>query len=168
MRLFVVRHARAFELDPSRWPDDSQRPLTRGGEREFRRLAKAIRRWQDAPSAVLASPWVRAWHTAEILHKCARWPEPTASPAMAGDAPHGVDGIVEAARQWAGAVAAESSLAVVGHEPVLSELVERLLGSGPGSIRMTKGAVAVLEVTGFASGQATLRALIDPSFPRRR
>ncbi len=168
MRLFVVRHARAFDRDIARWADDSQRPLTRGGEREFRRLAKAIRRWHEPPTAVLASPWVRAWSTAGILHRFARWPEAAETPALAGDAPHGVDGIIEVARQWASAATGESSLAVVGHEPVLSEMVERLLGTTLGSIRMAKGAVAVLELADFAPGHSTLRALIDPSFPRRR
>lgn len=67
----------------------------------------------------------------------------------------------------------EESIAIVGHEPMLSDFVGELLGSAGPAIVMNKGAVAVLEVTDakqLATGEsfpgcvASLVALIDPSW----
>jgi phosphohistidine phosphatase SixA len=67
----------------------------------------------------------------------------------------------------------EESVAIVGHEPMLSEFVGELLGSAGPAIVMTKGAVAILEVDdpkqlaageSFPGSAASLVALIDPSW----
>ena len=42
MEVVLVRHAIAAERDPSRWPDDRERPLTRQGEERMRRAAKGL------------------------------------------------------------------------------------------------------------------------------
>jgi hypothetical protein len=42
--LYLVRHARAFQKDPDRWPHDSRRPLTPEGEEEFRLAARGLAR----------------------------------------------------------------------------------------------------------------------------
>ena len=67
----------------------------------------------------------------------------------------------------------EKTIAIVGHEPMLSDLVGDLLGSAGPAILMSKGAIAVLELSDWtlmASGNshpgasATLLALVDPKW----
>ena len=47
MDLYLVRHAIAFNPDPTQWPDDSQRPLTPEGQKRFKRAARGNRAWQS-------------------------------------------------------------------------------------------------------------------------
>lgn len=168
MQLFVVRHARAFDQTAELWPDDSLRPLTKGGERAFRKLATSIGKRFDPPSVVLASSYERAWKTAKILTKRAGWPKALRCEALECHAGSDVPQVLSQV-----ATMHAPSLAIVGHEPLLSEVVSDLIGAGGGSIVMSKGAVAVLEVelngpagsTGVQSirmGTATLLALVEP------
>ena len=69
MDLYVVRHAVARERDANLWPDDSKRPLTPRGEERFRHAAGGILRLVSEVGAVLSSPFVRAWRTAELLEQ---------------------------------------------------------------------------------------------------
>jgi phosphohistidine phosphatase SixA len=155
MRLVLIRHAKAKERDPRRWPDDTRRPLTRGGERAFRKLAAALPVWIDPPACVLASGWVRAWDTAAALSKETGWPAPERCPSLETE---GGPDAVTALRGTIQKLEHHTSLALVGHEPVLGELVQSLLGCS-GAVPLAKGAVALLEVD--ANG-AELLALVPP------
>lgn len=166
MRLFVVRHARAAERSAEYDSDDSQRPLTKQGIDEFARFARRIGRAWDAPAVVLASRFERAWETARILRDEAKWPKAQRCEVLEADAASGMDAVEQAIID-----SASESLAVVGHEPTLSELISHLVGTELPSIVMRKGAVAVLDlsltlrsagdVPGLF-GSATLLALADP------
>jgi phosphohistidine phosphatase len=170
MRLFVVRHAKAFERDPDRFPDDRLRPLTREGAREFRKLARRVGRGIVAPELVLSSSWTRAWDTAVALEDAAGWPAPESCTALESDEP----GAVAAIAREISARASLEALALVGHEPVLSALVAWLLGSDHPIVRMRKGAIAALEIAsprqlgaGGVSGAAQLEWLAVPALMRR-
>ncbi len=165
MLLFVVRHAKAHDRGED-WPDDSQRPLTDGGIRKFSRLARAIGRKFEAPEVVLASGYVRAWQTARLLEDEGDWPTPERASWLECDE---TEPIV-AAREALAACTRES-IALVGHEPMLSELISEFMGChGPG-VAMAKGAIAVLdvrdpaalgEVESFPGSAAELLCLVDP------
>jgi phosphohistidine phosphatase len=168
MMLFVVRHAKAHDRDPREWPDDSERPLTKGGARRFAALARAVAERFDPPSVVLASSYVRAWQTAKLLEENALWPPPERASILECDE----DASAEVICAWlARAVRGAESAALVGHEPVLSELVSELLGChGPG-VAMAKGAIAVLrvrdpalllEAASYPGSCAELLALVEP------
>ncbi len=168
MLLFVIRHAKAAERDSHLWPDDSMRPLTKGGIRKFERLAEQIREIHEPPQLVLASKFARAWSTARILGKVARWPDPIRCHSLECDHDDGV----EETRAFL-AMRTEDSIAIVGHEPMLSDFVGELLGSAGPAIVMNKGAVAILEVNdpkhlsageSFPGSAASLVALVDPSW----
>lgn len=124
MELYLVRHAVAFDRDSARWPDDSRRPLTPRGSRRFRVEAQAVRRALSPPAVVLTSPYARAWLSAQILAKEARWPAPVSCEALTGG---DIDAILGAISDHGDA----SSVALVGHEPYLSMLAEHLLGVAP-------------------------------------
>jgi phosphohistidine phosphatase len=82
VEVYLVRHAAAFERDPDRWPDDSQRPLTPEGEEEFRLAARGLARMASRVDAILSSPYRRAWRTAEILSELDSWPAPEPLPVL--------------------------------------------------------------------------------------
>lgn len=152
--LFVVRHGIAHERDPERWPDDSQRPLTPKGEREVRAAARGLKSLTDPVATVLASPYPRAWRTAEILHEVAGWgkPRPCAPLEADGDAAEAIAAVA--------AQLNDGRIAIVGHEPMLSDLCGILLGGSV--IELKKGAVARLSVREWRRAGATLRWLFPP------
>jgi len=162
MDLYVVRHAIAFERDARRWPDDRDRPLTAEGEKRFRRAARGMGSIAGEIETVLASPLARAWRTAEILAEDAGWPAPKPCEELEPDRP---------AAEAAGSLRPyrlAASLAIVGHEPSLSELIAFLItGSEEGALfELKKGGCALLELDGFSPGGATLRWLLTPKIER--
>lgn len=133
--VYVVRHAIAEQRDGERWPDDALRPLTTDGEKRFREAARGLRSVAPSVDAVLSSPYVRAWRTAEILHEETGWPEPTRCAEL--EAERSPDGALEI-------VQGRETVAVVGHEPFLSGFVGLLLAAGL-SIDFKKGGVVLVE-----------------------
>jgi len=144
MELLLVRHAIAAERDPSKWPDDRDRPLTDQGEERMRKAARGLGRIVPELDLVLSSPLVRAWRTAEILHEVIGWPAPERWDALEPDR-----SAAETARSL-GPHSEVARVALVGHEPNLSETASLLLvGAGKGvDIEMKKGGVACLGVDG--------------------
>ena len=59
-------------------------------------------------------------------------------------------------------------MALVGHEPWLSELLARLLGSSDeGPLEFKKGGVAIVDVRGRLEGGGKLVAYLPPRLMRR-
>lgn len=163
MDIYLVRHAIAHDRDSARWPDDSQRPLTPGGEDKFRRGAQGLSRIVSEVEVVLSSPFTRAWRTAELLQDVAGWPDPVRCEALESGGQ--ATGALEALRKYGAA----SSVALVGHEPDLSELAAYLLAGEEGAleINMRKGGVALLTCDGEPSpGATTLEWLLTPKVLR--
>ena len=156
--LFIVRHGIAENQDPIRWPDDADRPLTLEGEVALRKEAQGLTNLTDPPTTVLSSPYVRAWRTAEILHEEAGWPPP--EPFKALEADHAPQDVIDELASAPGG----PTIALVGHEPMLSELTGILIGGG--SVELKKGAVARLDVRALTRGGATLRWLLPPKVLR--
>lgn len=159
MQLLVIRHAIAALRRPEE--DDAIRPLTRKGKRRFKRTVAGMASLQLVPRRVLHSPWARAAATAELLR-----------PLMQDD------GALEATDllcqppgpalletiATARLPSPDSSLAVVGHEPFLGELIGMLTtgSSATGeSLQLKKGCVCVLHGSPVSGGM-TLCALLPP------
>jgi phosphohistidine phosphatase len=160
MEIHLVRHAIAEDRDPERWPDDALRPLTEDGERKFRKAARGLAAKFPVPDVVLASPFVRAWRTAELLHEEAGWPDPEPCRELeAGRSP-------KTAIQALARMSSRNVVAAVGHEPNLSELASLLLAGHDQavSIRMKKGGAAGLQLEGRPRpASATLLWLMTPA-----
>jgi phosphohistidine phosphatase len=163
MKVYLVRHAIAFDHDAATWPDDRERPLTPQGERKFRRAARGLESLVPKVDVVLSSPLVRAWRTAELLQQKAGWPEPRRfDPLEPGTPPAEV---VDALQPHAG----EGAVALVGHEPSLHELASYLLTGDASSLRLTmkKGGVACLSADdGLRGGSAALEWVVQPGVLR--
>ncbi|MBK8205225.1 MAG: histidine phosphatase family protein [Planctomycetes bacterium] len=138
MKLILVRHAVAFERNAKRWPDDSQRPLTKRGAEKFRKAAAGLVKLCPDVALCLTSPFRRASRTAKLLAQ-AGWPVPKVLPELEP----GVDpGIVASALAK---LKTKGPIAIVGHEPALSELTAILLGHGKPTFEYKKGGAASLE-----------------------
>jgi phosphohistidine phosphatase len=161
MDLYLVRHAAAFDPDPSQWPNDRERPLTPKGEKRFHRAARGLCSLVSSVDVVLSSTYRRAWRTAELL-SAAGWPAPVECEALEGGrAPAEV-------LQALQAYSTSGSVALVGHEPTMHELVSYLLTADTGHAQVVfgKGAVARLELDGLRPGAARLRWLLAPKVLR--
>ncbi len=163
MNLVLVRHAIAAARDAVQWPDDAVRPLTPAGERRFRKAAKGLMRLVPTVDLVLASPFARAWRTAGILHQEAGWPEPTPEEGIeAGRSPAEGMEVVRAHLDT-------RTVALVGHEPNLSELGSMLLAGSATRVAFDfkKGGAACLFLETGRPGKALLRWFVSPKTLRR-
>lgn len=158
MRLILIRHAEAGDRDPSRWPDDTERPLTDKGRRRHRRVAKRLKRRGLVPTLLLTSPWLRAWQTAEITATYAGGPAPLAAAALAANPS------LEQLEQAVGLPEADAVIALVGHEPWLGELASLLLAGEPHRVTsdFPKSGVLGLECESLSPGSAVLQFLWRP------
>lgn len=163
MDLYLVRHGIADDRDARRWPDDSQRPLTDRGKQEFARAAVGLRTLVPGVEVLLSSPFVRAWETASLLETEAGWTTARRCDELAsGGTP---EETARALAQYAG----EASVALVGHEPDLSELASYLLTGDANMLTMDlkKGGVIGLRLEGEpCAGAATLTWLLTPKVLR--
>lgn len=154
MLLLLVRHAQAGERDPSRWPDDRERPITDEGREVQRAMSKLLRRAGLRPDAVLTSPWTRARQTAEVLVEAMKLDlAPVSCDALAA-APD-----LTAIARCVGERRDGETVALVGHEPWIGELASSLLGGTTTRVHVDvpKSGVMGLEADAVSPGAATLR-----------
>lgn len=154
MKLYLLRHGKAD------WPDwdkpDDERPLTKEGKREMRRIVRFFRKANVAPDAILSSPLPRAWQTAKIAAEALQL-EVREEPALR----KGFNATkAEALIKGAGG----SDLMLVGHEPDFSAVIRALTG---GTVKLGKGGVARIDLEhGAPTGR--LVWLIPPKVARRK
>ena len=159
MRLLIIRHASAV---PSGTPGlaDDDRPLTPRGRARFRVASQGLARIAHRPNVLLTSPLPRARATAEIAARSFRRLEPVIEPVLA----HGTvaDIVAVLARQ-----PADASVAIVGHEPVLSALLARLIGAADGGrFAFKKGGAALVDLPTGARGTGRLVWFVKPRILR--
>jgi phosphohistidine phosphatase len=164
VELLLVRHAIAAPRDDGHWPDDRDRPLTRQGEERMAKAARGLGRIVPGVDVTFSSPLIRAWRTAEILHEEIGWPEPALWAQLEPDRSP-----AQTVLSLGPHVKAER-IALVGHEPNLSDVASYLL-AGTGrrgvDIELKKGGVACIGVDGVPGpGTAWLRWLATPRMLR--
>jgi len=161
MELYLVRHAIAERRDRARWPDDAERPLAPDGAERFHAAARGVRALGISVDAVLASPYVRAWSTAEILAAEASWPAPVRWPELEPE-------IDPAACLGSLRGRSESALALVGHQPQLGRLASLFLSGDPEGLdlEVKKGAVICVSADELEPGASRLRWSASPKLLR--
>ena len=65
MHLYLIRHGIAAE--PEEYDTDSERPLTKEGERKTRKIAQRLYELEIQFDLILTSPLLRAQQTAAVL-----------------------------------------------------------------------------------------------------
>lgn len=157
MDLFLIRHAKAIDKDAP--IDDGMRPLTARGRRDALEVGRALRAADVELDAIVSSPLVRAVETAELLAVGLDFDQALdIAPELAtGRHPQAVVEEVVLPR------ADLSSVALVGHEPQLGELLRALLRSpSPGLAK----AAAVRLVFDGPDAPARFKWVIRPGMNR--
>lgn len=160
MLLLIVRHGIAV---PRGTPGlaDPDRPLTPEGAERFRAAAAGLARLVERPDALLSSPWLRARETAEIA--AAAWGKLDVEEAevLAG-------GTFDDQARVLDRYPASATVAIVGHEPWVSDLLGRLVGSGDEDrLTFKKGGAALVEVPGRLREGGRLLWFLPPKVLRK-
>ena len=149
MKVYFLRHGEAD------WPDwdrpDDERPLTKKGKKEMKRVADFLADHDIIPAVILSSPLPRAYQTAEAVADRVDL-EVSEEPSLAP----GFDSKKLAAllKQNAG-----QDVMLVGHEPSFSGVIAALTG---GSVKLAKGAIARVDVDDPEQMRGQLVWLITP------
>jgi phosphohistidine phosphatase len=158
MDLYIIRHAEAEAIGPDL--DDARRALTAKGRRSFARAVRGLERLDVAFDRIYHSPLLRAVETADLL-----------VPLLERDGQTCVMGeLAEPPREEMLRVITGDRVALVGHEPHVSELVGLLMlgwrvfdpESQPAMLEFKKGAVAWL-VGDARPGEMSLAAFWTPT-----
>lgn len=152
MDLILLRHGKAEDTNPL---GDAARALVEKGREQARRAARLLKGTKWQPEIVLTSPLVRARQTADEFCEAAGMPGAVIQGWLAcGMTPERA--ITELAE-----FGEFKRIAIVGHEPDFSGLVEWLLGTTFGGIEFKKGAIACVRVNP-PSRHGALKFLIPP------
>jgi phosphohistidine phosphatase len=148
MLLYIVRHAWAGQHGDPDFPDDSLRPLTKKGEKRFRRVAKRLAKRGFAPCHVATSPLVRCRQTADILMDHL---DGKAELTVVNELAPGAR--LESLLPWT-REQHSGDIAWVGHGPDVNHLLAALIGGASGHIEMEKGAAAAIRFEGSVDAGA--------------
>lgn len=153
MKLLLLRHGIAADPTPDR--TDADRPLTEAGVKKTRNAIAGLARIIDPPQIILTSPKLRALQTAEIAANILEAPVKSIEILAGGAADQVIDRISRREEQL---------ILAVGHEPILSEVVELLcFGRTTSAVQMKKAGCACIQSVGrLQIGQGLLEWLATP------
>ena len=160
MTIYFLRHANAGEpkLDSAK---DDKRPLDKLGIQQSHDVGRALAALEVSIDAIIASPLLRALQTAEIAAAELKHKDKLIlDPALRPEASY--EQFQQLLRRHGGSKA----IMVVGHNPSMTEFLNRLLtgGSALNVVEMKKGAVAKVESDGRDA--AVLKWYITPKLAR--
>ena len=155
MNLFILRHGLAVERGTAGYAKDADRPLTPKGERKLWQIAEAMEALKLSFDVILASPYLRARQTAELVaeglgaRKRVEFTETLTPRGKSED-------LIELLRSRK---PLPESVLLVGHEPYLSELVSTLISGGTQvALIFKKGGLCKLEVNSLRHGRCAALA----------
>ncbi len=162
--LYLIRHGIAVERQQG-VPDDD-RPLTPKGRKKTEAVAQQLNLLGLEFTEILTSPLIRAGQTAEILIQAGLAPRVSMMPALApqGSFSDWVEWVKDYREQRA---SKDTTLALVGHEPDLSQWAELLLwGQARGVMTLKKAGIIGLSLPLEADpvGNSILFWLTPPKF----
>ncbi len=164
MQVLIVRHAIAEDrvAFAKTGQDDGERPLTVAGRVRMKHAAAGLRAVVPELTLIASSPLTRALETAEILAEAFGGPSVVQTPSLSPG------GDPAAVVEWLRDHADATCVALVGHEPDLSELTAHLLlDTVTPFVQFKKGGACLLEFSGpVAAAQAVLRWLLQPKHLR--
>lgn len=163
-RLLLIRHgiAESPEVASAAGRGDAERQLTADGRKKMHAAVRGLRVIVESLDALASSPLARAQETAAIIGKTfMRNAEILECLAPALDR--------SAVLTWLRTRRADSTSAIIGHEPDFSELAAWLLtGSIAVRIAVKKGAALLFEFPGeIGPGMATLLWSLPPKALQR-
>lgn len=159
LELYIIRHGFAGKSNEGA-ADDDLRPLKKKGKEQMKDVGRSLKKWDVALDAVLTSPLVRAKESAEILNaECGKSKKVILTDLLKPGASFSklikhLNDLKKAQR-----------VAIVGHEPFLSEFASHCLSKNGGSfINLRKGGVIKLDIDKVIKpGNCILSWLLEPS-----
>ncbi len=167
MYLYLIRHGIAVDLDPLTLDlsaNDESRPLTKTGRKKISQVADFLGKSGLSFDLIMTSPLVRARQTADILIDRHLSTQLEISPNLA---PAGNLQSWLAAWESRTIDRAMDTIALVGHEPNLSEWAELLMfGQIYHQLVLKKGGIVGLKFPkdSISIGTAQLHCLIPPKY----
>ena len=142
MQLLVIRHAIEMEREEyaKSGRPDSDRPLTDTGRRRMRKNARGLQRISPHPDLIATSPWLRAADTARVVAETLGVERMETLDAMLPDRHP------QELAAWLNERLEVATVAVVGHEPHLGEVVTWLLGGEGSNVEFKKGGACLLRI----------------------
>lgn len=149
MIIHFVRHSLAE--DPRSDRDDSSRALTRQGIARAQRLGICLAQDDIKIDAILSSPYIRAWQTAEILGLALGLVPEECGELESGQA------LTESLQPIFNHAGFSIAL-MVGHQPHLSELLRWLCGS---AVSFSPATCVAVDLSTWQAGAAKVRTIIE-------
>jgi phosphohistidine phosphatase len=144
MDLLLWRHAEAWDASDQQ-PHDLLRPLTPRGTKQAQRMAKWLDQHMPEGVRILSSPALRCESTVAALHRKYKL-----CPELAPDGT--ARGLLDIAH-WPDA---RTPVLVVGHQPILGQVIAHVLGMAEENLSVRKGAVWWLRNRVRMDAQSTL------------
>jgi phosphohistidine phosphatase len=165
MFLYLIRHGIAADPDPlavDSIASDELRSLTKAGRKKVTQVADRLSKFDLKFDLIVTSPLVRARQTAEIFIDKQLSPKLAVSQELkpSGNLPAWL-------REWEASPDRIANLAIVGHEPNLTEWAELLVfGKVHHRLVLKKGGIIGLKFAKarLAIGTAQLWCLIPPKY----
>ena len=157
--LYIIRHGPAgksledLELD-------EMRPLTKKGRQKMKDVAKSLNKMGVTFDKIVSSPLARCLETARMMEKCCKDDHPIETVDCLRP-----DGSIDDVIGFLNALDGIGSVAIVGHEPFLSEFASYCLAKSKSSfIDLKKGGVIALDVDGMVKpGACRMCWMLDPA-----
>ncbi len=166
MDVLLIRHAPAEEREifALTGQPDELRPLTPRGIERMQLAARGLMTLALPVERLIASPLVRAQQTAEILAPTLEIRQFETEALLSPDVPASL--LID----WLRKQPRVDGMALIGHEPSLSQLVETLIyGAANGNMPLKKGGAALIRFSdGIAAGQGQLIWFLSPGILRAK
>jgi phosphohistidine phosphatase len=157
MVIYFLRHANAGQKHFSNAEKDEKRPIDKLGEEQSHDVGRALAAMGAAVNVIISSPLTRALQTAAIVSQ-----ELGHEEKLAIDDSLRPEASFDQFKALLNRHKDKAAIMVVGHDPSMTEFVNRVLsGGGPlAAIEMKKGGVAKVEKD--LRGQAILKWCMPP------
>jgi phosphohistidine phosphatase len=139
MKILIIRHGIAQEREDFDLPNDDLRPLTSEGKKEFEKVSKYYKKLYPNIEDFFSSPLVRAIQTADILKKKFTKKYTIIEELRPECTPHELLKKLESTKK--------SFIAIIGHEPLLSQFIGYAVsGRNESIVDLKKGGACLIEV----------------------
>ncbi|MDA3877234.1 MAG: phosphohistidine phosphatase SixA [Halothiobacillus sp.] len=164
MDLLIIRHAPAEDRDQFALTGqpDSLRPLTERGIERMQLAARGLMTLALSIERMVASPLTRAQQTAEVIAPALEIRKFDTEAILSPEA--STDQVID----WLRKQPRVDGMALIGHEPNLSQLTETLIhGRANGNMPLKKGSAVLIRFSdAIAAGQGQLIWFLPPGVLR--